>query len=100
MTVNLDEVSKPGTVSLGGVVHVVKPMSAKMITVARSAADPIEKLLTVVANRVPTLTEDDIGELTIAQLEKIVDIANAGVAIVEDASPNAVAAEMPPTSPV
>lgn len=99
--VNLDEISQDGRIVLGGTLHSVKPMSAKMLSVLRSDGDNVEKLLTVVANRVPSLTREALEELSLAQLEAILDVSLSGVKKVEDAAPNegaAVAAN--PNTPV
>jgi len=98
--VNLDEISQDGRIVLGGSLHSVKPMSAKMLTVLRSEGDNIEKLLTVVANRVPSLSREALEELSLAQLEAILDVSLSGVKKVEDAAPNGVAPEAAPTSTV
>ena len=97
--VNLDEITQDVRVVLDGSVHIVKPMSAKMLTVLRGEGDNVEKLLKVVASRVPSLSAEAVGDLSLAQLEKILDLSLEGVKKVEDAAPNAEGAAMPPTTP-
>jgi len=88
MLLDLDAISRDAAVLLGGVQYAVKPMSAKMLTVIRGEGDNVEKLLTVVCNRVPSLTRPEAEELSLAQLEAIVDLSLQGVRKVEDAAPN------------
>lgn len=87
-TVNLDEISGDGRVVLAGTVYTVKAMSAKMLTVLRSDGDNIEKLLTVLVDRVPSLARGQLEDLSLAQLEAILDVSLGGVKTVEQAAPN------------
>lgn len=86
--VNLDEISQDGRVVLAGAIHTVKPMSAKMLTVIRGEGDNLEKMLTVVADRCSTLTREVLLELSLPQLEAIIEVSMGGVKTVEQADPN------------
>lgn len=93
-----------GTITLvaGGPVHTVLHMRAKhhhaLKTARAGKGDPVAVIFDMVKEVVPTMTDDEHGNLTMEEARAILEISASGIAAVEDTIPNA-NGPVTPTSP-
>jgi len=74
---------------LGGE-HLVKPVNAIATKLADSITDEnrVDVMIQIVAMVVPTLTVEQLGTLTVTQLDAILQVSARGVTAVRDSDPN------------
>jgi hypothetical protein len=85
-----------------GAVHDVRPLTFdtyQRLTAADATANSLLELRACVEAVVPTLTTEEVGQLTAASAQAILTLAGAGIEAVEAMFPNAVRPETPSTSP-
>jgi hypothetical protein len=102
--IDLDRIAaeRAGVVTLNGVQHMVKPISAATLQLMRNAQPDnyLDISMTVVERCVPSIGAEDRQELIPAQLEAIVAVANGDVDAVAKLDPNVERPTTPPDSSV
>ena len=76
------------TILLDGLYVSVKPVTARVISLARAASGDFEKIVDAAALCVPSVPRERLLDLTPKQLTAIIDVASASVQEVEAANPN------------
>lgn len=85
-----------------GVVHDVRPLTFdthQRLATAEGSENSMTELQACVRAVVPTMTPEEIGQLTTESAQAILMLAGAGIEAVERMFPNAVRPETPSTSP-